>query len=63
MAYALTHSEYVILVAYLRQQGLSEHTSMLRYMYIASLVYLTAFFVLRTDYKLQDMEYKRNLLG
>ena len=30
-----THSEYVILIAFLRQQGLHERTSVLRYTYIA----------------------------
>ena len=33
-----THSEYVILIAFTQQQWLRERTSMLRYMYIASLV-------------------------
>ena len=30
-----THSEYVILIAFPRQQWLHEHASMLRYMYIS----------------------------
>jgi hypothetical protein len=34
-----THSEYVILIAFLRQQWLRERASMLRYTYIACLVY------------------------
>ena len=34
-----THSEYVILAAFPRQQWLSERASMLRYTYIAYLVY------------------------
>jgi hypothetical protein len=33
-----TRSEYVILIAFPRQQWLHERTSMLRYMYIACLV-------------------------
>ena len=33
-----THSEYVILIAFLLQQWLHEHASMLRYTYIACLV-------------------------
>jgi len=34
-----THSEYVILIAFPRQQWLHERASMLRYMYIACFVY------------------------
>ena len=33
-----THSQYVIFIAFLRQQWLRERTSVLSYMYIASLV-------------------------
>jgi hypothetical protein len=33
-----THSEYVILIAFPRQQGLHERASVLRYTYIACLV-------------------------
>jgi hypothetical protein len=36
-----THSEYVILIAFPRQQRLRERDSMLRYTYIACLVTLT----------------------
>jgi hypothetical protein len=35
-----THSEYIILTAFPRQQWLHEHSSVLRYTYIASLVYV-----------------------
>ena len=35
---AYTHSEYVALIAFSLQQWLHEHTSMLRYTYIACLV-------------------------
>jgi len=35
-----THSEYVILIAFPRQQWLSERASMLRYTYIACVVFL-----------------------
>jgi hypothetical protein len=34
-----THSEYVILIAFPRQQWLNERASVLRYTYIACLVY------------------------
>jgi hypothetical protein len=34
-----THSEYVILIAFLRQRWFRESASMLRYGYIACLVY------------------------
>jgi hypothetical protein len=36
-----THSEYLILIAFPRQQWLRERVSMLPYMYIVSLVNLT----------------------
>jgi hypothetical protein len=36
-----THSEYVILIAFLRQAWLHERASMLRYTYIAYLVYFS----------------------
>ena len=38
--YIHTHSEYVILLAFPRQQWLLEGTSILRYTYIACLVYV-----------------------
>ena len=36
-----THLEYVILIAYPRQQWLREHASILRYMYFACFVLLS----------------------
>jgi hypothetical protein len=36
-----TESKYVILIAFLQQQWLRERASVLRYMYIACLVYIT----------------------
>jgi len=39
-----THSEYVILTAFPRQQSLGEGVSVLRYMYIACLVLLFSSF-------------------
>ena len=44
-----THSEYVILIAFLRRQWLRERTSMLRYTYIACLFYFFIAFKKRLE--------------
>jgi hypothetical protein len=52
-----THSEYVILIAFPRQQWLRERASMLRYTYIAPLVglYLTTLSLFRSyPYRAHD---------
>jgi hypothetical protein len=46
----MTHSECVILLAFARQQRLSERASLLRYTYIACIVYLKRVFLFRTYY-------------
>jgi hypothetical protein len=47
-----THSEYVILVAFLLQQGLQERASMSRYTYIACLVKTSNLLVLQVTIRL-----------
>jgi hypothetical protein len=44
-----THSEYIILIAFPRQQWLRERALKLRYMYIASLVILKCLSIKCTD--------------
>ena len=47
---SVTHSECVILLAFARQQRLSERASLLRYTYIACIVYLKKVFLFPTYY-------------
>jgi hypothetical protein len=57
-----THSEYVMLTAFSRQQGLHERASMLRYVYISCLGHCYLLVCGRTNVRLQRLAARLELV-